>query len=173
MWEDGIVSKEATRRQIREENKMAQYEINHTCGHSETVKLFGKETERRNRIAYLETMNCQACSLARRQAEGAALAAKTEAENSDLAALEGSEKQVEWARAIRAAALPYILQIAGGTPQEDAIAFCAMIRRQKSAKYWIERRQEFSSLSSLISYVKARLVARAAEAAGKVALAGK
>ena len=40
---------------------MAKYDITHSCGHTETVQLFGAGKERESRIAYLEKTPCAEC----------------------------------------------------------------------------------------------------------------
>jgi len=41
--------------------KMAKYTIKHICGCKSEVELFGKNDDRKNRIAYLETTTCAKC----------------------------------------------------------------------------------------------------------------
>ena len=99
---------------------MAKYYIEHTCGHSETVELFGKTSEREHRIEWLESNPCTECWKKERKAEAEAKEAKTiEAikqklgENAynafaDLSKsanegeLKGSDKQISWAEDIKA-----------------------------------------------------------------------
>lgn len=40
---------------------MAKYEINHTCGHTSTVQLFGKCSERERKIEWMERQECPEC----------------------------------------------------------------------------------------------------------------
>jgi hypothetical protein len=75
---------------------MAKYTINHTCGHSVEIQLFGKMDDRYRRIEWLETQECDECR--RAKANAAAAAAK---ETRGLTDLKGSEKQVAWANTIR------------------------------------------------------------------------
>ena len=75
---------------------MAHYTINHTCGHSVEIQLFGKMEDRYRRIEWLETQECEECK--RAKANAAAAAAK---DARGLADLTGSEKQIAWANTIR------------------------------------------------------------------------
>ena len=77
---------------------MAQYSVTFSCGHTETIHLYGKEKERYRRIEYFEEHGiCSACYAARRAEERAALLAAAAAP-----ALTGTEKQIKWAEDIRA-----------------------------------------------------------------------
>lgn len=52
---------------------MAQYTVDHACGHSQTHQLYGKHAERDRKIEWLETTVCRECFKAeRRAAENAA-----------------------------------------------------------------------------------------------------
>ncbi|MBQ3348789.1 MAG: hypothetical protein IJG38_00165 [Thermoguttaceae bacterium] len=75
---------------------MAQYETHRTCGHTETVNLFGKVKKRFETIEWLETQPCTACKRAQEQAM-----AREAAEKAGRIQLEGTEKQVAWATEIR------------------------------------------------------------------------
>jgi hypothetical protein len=75
---------------------MAQYQITHSCGCKQTHKLLGPHADRERKITWLETIPCTACERARRL-EIASLQEKAMA----LPSLNGSEKQVTWARALR------------------------------------------------------------------------
>lgn len=92
----------------RKANNM-KYTVTFSCGHEATVDLFGKTSERDRRIAWYEKEGvCPDCyrkmkEEERKQAdeELAAYAEKIETEYK-LPELEGTEKQVAWARKIRA-----------------------------------------------------------------------
>lgn len=62
---------------------MAKYVVTHSCGHTEEVSLFGKESERERRIAWLEGQPCTEC-----RAE-------------EATGLTGSPRQRAWAADIR------------------------------------------------------------------------
>lgn len=92
----------------RKANNM-KYTVTFSCGHEATVDLFGKTSERERRITWYEKEGiCPDCYRKmkedeRRQADAelAAYADKIETEH-NLPKLEGTEKQVSWARKIRA-----------------------------------------------------------------------
>lgn len=73
---------------------MAKYTINHKCGHSEVVELYGKQEDRYRKIEYMESIDCPEC---RRKAEYE----RALSLSSELPVLEGSEKQIAWAMSIR------------------------------------------------------------------------
>ena len=89
-----------------------KYYITFSCGHEGEVNLYGKAAERDHRIAWYEKEGiCPDCyrkmkEEERKQAdeELAAYADKIETEW-NLPELEGTEKQVAWARKIRAGAI--------------------------------------------------------------------
>lgn len=72
---------------------MAKYIVKHQCGHEEEVVLFGKESERERKLAWLREQSCKEC-----QAKATA-AANAEA---GLPTPEGTEKQVRWAVELQA-----------------------------------------------------------------------
>jgi len=73
-----------------------KYDVKFSCGHTQTVELFGAGAERERKIAYYEQSGiCSEC-FAKKQAE------RVEKANAGMPALEGSEKQVAWANKIRA-----------------------------------------------------------------------
>lgn len=75
---------------------MAQYETHRTCGHTETVQLYGKFDKRMETIKWLETQPCTACKRKQEQdeAEKAAILA-------GRVPMEGTPKQIAWATQIR------------------------------------------------------------------------
>ncbi|MEF2736057.1 MAG: hypothetical protein U0N15_02370 [Bifidobacterium choerinum] len=76
---------------------MAQYHIVHTCGHEETVQIYGTNVhgERTRKAEWLESKPCREC-------EREALREKTLV---GAAELTGSDKQVAWANDLRAKAI--------------------------------------------------------------------
>ena len=79
---------------------MAKYDVTMSCGHVQTVQLFGKMTDRDKKIAWLEKYGlCSECQKRENAEETAKAAEKAIAEN--LPELTGTEKQVNWALTIR------------------------------------------------------------------------
>lgn len=72
------------------------YTIKHTCGHEEEVQVYGTNAhgERDSKVAWLESKPCRECELAAKHAEA-------DASSDGMAELDGSEKQVRWAKDIR------------------------------------------------------------------------
>lgn len=76
---------------------MAQYDVNYSCGHSGTVSLVGKVTERERKIEWLkESGDCPDCYRAAQQKK-----AEEETKKMGLPPLTGTEKQIAWADKIR------------------------------------------------------------------------
>lgn len=100
---------------------MAKYEITHSCGHTETVKLFGKTKDREWRIKKMESEICPDCYKQQLIEADKKAAEQNAAEG--LPELEGSEKQVLWAEKIRADRIDIINKIANAEPVEPCISF--------------------------------------------------
>ena len=75
---------------------MAKYQITHCCGHTRTVNLYGKTSDRNRTIEWLESQPCPDC---KREEENAEAAKKAEAAGRPT--LTGSEKQIAWANTLR------------------------------------------------------------------------
>lgn len=127
---------------------MAKYDITFSCGHTETRQLVGKETQRQSYIAWAGKNGlCAACA---KQDKMAGIEA-VEAEH-DLPALEGSDKQVAWARDIRAKLIVEIMSyidkmrvaaIAQDKEtefEERSAAMLQMIGGEGSSRYWIDNK---------------------------------
>ena len=115
---------------------MAHYTINHTCGHAEEVQLFGKLEDRYRKIEWLETLPCKAC---RAKAEVEA-ASKIEDELKPQPITIGSEKQIAWARSIRAQFLTSVKEI-----NFDATKVVALMDTKaelSKAEWWIDRKDQ-------------------------------
>lgn len=74
---------------------MAKYNVKRSCGHEETVELYGKSSERERRIAFLEKNVCTECL--RKQN----LVLLAEDIDNGMCDLQGTEKQRPYAAAIR------------------------------------------------------------------------
>lgn len=123
---------------------MAKYTINHICGHSVEIQLFGKYADRERRIAYMETQECEGCR--RRKANAAAAAAKADRGLPDLT---GSEKQVAWANTIREnayKALDCLAPFSINDRAKDMVEnWRAKMDAETSAKWWIDHRYDLPS----------------------------
>lgn len=90
---------------------MAKYDVTFTCGHTETVQLYGKTSERERWIEWAEANKlCSECHQTAKEEsrQEATKAAAKEAEENGLPGLAGSEKQIAWAETIRAEKLAEI-----------------------------------------------------------------
>lgn len=76
---------------------MAQYNIHHTCGHEETVQIYGTNVhgERQRKAEWLESKPCRECERKTMRDENLTGAAE----------LTGSDKQINWANDLRAKAI--------------------------------------------------------------------
>ena len=81
---------------------MAKYQVDFSCGHTETVTLFGPMKDRYSRIEWLEEHgSCPACFRAEKERERDERNAAAKAANADMVSLVGSEKQIAWAETLR------------------------------------------------------------------------
>jgi len=129
---------------------MAQYRVDHTCGHTETHTLYGPGKERTRKLEWLATTLCTACYRADQEARREAADAAAAEANADagLVALAGTSKQIAWAESIRAAALAEIGAMEGRleripdpAQRPRVAAAIAAVRGQASAAWWIDRRE--------------------------------
>lgn len=84
---------------------MAKYDVTYSCGHSAVIQLFGPERDRQRRLEWYRNNGvCADCRAAerRRQYEGQSKAAAEANAAAGLPDLQGSEKQIAWAEALRA-----------------------------------------------------------------------
>ncbi len=75
---------------------MAKYTVTYRCGHEREVTLFGPTRDRERKLEWMATIRCPECQ---KKAEGEAIQKREE--ELGLPALQGSEKQVNWAKDIR------------------------------------------------------------------------
>lgn len=146
---------------------MAKYDITYGCGHSATVRLTGKHSERDVALHRMEQQDCPECYGARRLREAKAAGA-TARERARLlpvllAQLDGSDKQVAWAEDIRAQAICAVLDLDGemaaraavhGSATDAVLHFWSIIEllriltamtMERSAKRWIDFRAYVAS----------------------------
>lgn len=81
-----------------------KYDVTFACGHTATVELFGKTSDRERKLQRMAEGLCPDCYRAQQEAERKATseAAAEEAKKQGFAELKGSEKQIAWAETIRA-----------------------------------------------------------------------
>lgn len=146
---------------------MAKYTITYKCGHTGTVELCGKESDRARKIAWYEN-NC-VCP----ECYAAEQAAKREAEANKYALpeLTGSEKQIAWAEKIRSKFVAVREEqarknadlYANTQDTQENIethkrlfkAFCDEFFGETSAKAWIDRRDsEHRFEASFYDYIQ-------------------
>ncbi|MFJ2875515.1 MULTISPECIES: hypothetical protein [unclassified Streptomyces] len=82
---------------------MPSHQVTRSCGHEETVQLYGNRRDRDRRAEWEGNLLCHACGEAERdrQRQEERRAAMEAAERQGLPELEGSPKQIEWAVTLR------------------------------------------------------------------------
>jgi len=154
---------------------MAQYTVNHSCGHDQTHQLYGKHKDRERKIEWLQDQPCTDCWKSEQEKSRAAENAQAKVDNAaaGLPALTGSDRQIAWAESIRAKALVEIGEDAkkliallpgsgwsdvAQAEVRDALALIASEpARQTEARWWIDRRDNWTS------YVRDQLHRRLAD----------
>ncbi len=129
---------------------MAKQTITRSCGHEETIQIYGPHKDRARKAEYEATKLCRECWRAQAQAEREEQSRTAAQRNKEqgLPALTGSEKQIAWAESIRAekqAELERLVEQAAKsspTPEQrqqfnDAIA---AVLAETAASWWIDNR---------------------------------
>lgn len=128
---------------------MSLYTIDHICGHSEEVQIYGTNVhgEREKKAEWLASRPCFDC----RKAEELAQAENYEKFRGLSADMAGTEKQVKWARCIR---VKRCKEFENGFPDRDEMSdkqkervkngIKAFIKfaNTKDARFWIDTRDE-------------------------------
>jgi hypothetical protein len=112
--------------------------ILHACGHEQVHHLTGFTGQQDRKATWLRTTKCRTCFRAEKQSEQAAVTTRDEAAiaHLDLQPLVGSDRQVAWARAIRASRLAALLH----EPLEDGHRSWETCLAVTDAKWWIDHR---------------------------------
>lgn len=104
---------------------MAKYTITYKCGCTKEVELFGKISERENKIEWYKTIECPVCK-------------------SSTSDLEGTPKQIAWAIDLKKQLTVRISQLIDRCPAEKGkkalSEFLSEVEKNKSAKWFIENR---------------------------------
>lgn len=120
---------------------MAKYDVVCSCGHEETIVLYGKSSERERKIEWLENYGlCSECYKAQMQ-KHEETSRKTRKEAFDLPAIKGSPKQVAWAEKIRDG---FFKDWENLGVQKDLRAekFINWLKKQAEARFWIDNREK-------------------------------
>ena len=104
-----------------------KYDITYSCGHAGTVELYGKTSERESKIRWYETTAvCPECYKKQQEA-----AAETTTKY-ELPELEGSEKQVAWAKKLMESAITVLETEGRKTAEEQAQTEAAKSQAHKA-----------------------------------------
>ena len=117
---------------------MAKYEITFICGHTETKELYGKTSERENKIAWLEKQVCSECYKKELHEQE-----EIRANDLHLPNLTGSQKQIEWANKIRDGFFKdweNLRKKYGESDDERSVQFFEWVKSQKESRFWIDNR---------------------------------
>ncbi len=136
---------------------MAKYDVHFSCGHTETIQLFKKETERKRRIEWLEKYGiCSECY--RKSLDEQHKEYVKNCNDIGLFITEGTEKQIRWAYQIAAQFLNNDIYpfrdkankaiTEHSKDEENAKACLEVIQKildvtvtKDNAKFWIDHRE--------------------------------
>lgn len=120
-----------------------KYSVTYACGHTKTVQLYGKNSERERKIAWMETIICPDCYKAKLEAEREAENEKSKeaAVQRGLCELSGSPKQIAWANTIREKWFT-AAEEEMDTAHPDAKAIFSYAGQIAEARWWIDRREK-------------------------------
>ncbi len=114
---------------------MAKYSVTFSCGHEETVELYGKTADRERKIEWMENYAvCSECYQRHKKEQEEARKA-----GRNLPDLEGTPKQVAWAEKIRDGIFTDWEKIAN-IKDARAVKFTAYLQNQTTARFWIDNR---------------------------------
>lgn len=134
---------------------MAKYKLTYSCGHAGQLELYGKESERQNRLTWLAKAGlCPDC-MAIKMAEQDKAAAEQAKEKGRLA-LHGSKKQVTWAYSIRERLMTELEDMMPKVLKDKAELLDTIhssLSDQDDATWWINHR-EYSLNMLLSEYIK-------------------
>ena len=121
---------------------MAHYNVEHVCGHDQEIELFGKTSQRYEKIEWMARGLCPDCYREKRQQEREqenARAAKL-AKSLGFSQLEGSEKQILWANSIRQKTYENICKLEPEHPVYGYSLVAEALSLETLAKWWIDHR---------------------------------
>ena len=126
-----------------------KYDITYSCGSAGTVELYGKTSERESKIRWYETTAvCPECYKKQQEA-----AAETTAKY-DLPELEGSEKQVAWAKKLMGSAITVLETEGRKTAEEQAPTEAAKSQAHKAIDAHIARIRSAKHAADIIDTFK-------------------
>ena len=133
---------------------MAHYDVDYSCGHTQVVELFGKTSQRYEKIEYMERGVCPDCYREKKQEEREQeneRAGKL-AKSLGFSELEGSVKQVAWAATIRQKMYENTCISETPHPTCGYSLVAEAISLEVSAKWWIDNRQvDFLRITRMIA----------------------
>ncbi len=139
---------------------MGKYDVTFSCGHKQTVQLYGKKKDRENKISWYENSAlCPECFKKKREEEleEQRRAAFADEEAKGYIPLTGTEKQIRWAVTIRKNCMDSIIKYLEGCdfPGCDSAEVRLAIQKHvveshPDSKFWIENRDEAFLYEDLI-----------------------
>ena len=133
---------------------MAHYDVNHSCGHTQVVELFGKTSARYEKIEWMERGVCPDCYRAEKQQEREQENERAVglAKSLGFPVLEGSMKQVAWGSSIRQKTYENTCISETPHPTYGYSLVAEAISLEVSAKWWIDHRNtDFLRITKMLA----------------------
>lgn len=146
---------------------MAKYQVTYKCGHTTEMQLFGKISDRENKIEWYRN-NCDCPDCKRKNHAKENQKASEQAQSLGLVALKGSEKQIAWAETIRVKAIECAEVVRkeiedkasnSATDEKTKLAFEIIIKTIESlvnndeSSWWIDNRNSLKSLDETRNFI--------------------
>jgi len=142
---------------------MALNTINHSCGHTQSIEIYGKFEERKNKISWMESQVCPDCFRVSKEQEYQLENDRSANLSNEIGftALSGSPSQIAWAQSVRQKHLETIISEGTGHPTSGWALMIEFINLEISSSWWIDNRS--TPRSSLIKMIAAKYPAEVAE----------
>lgn len=128
----------------QEGEKMAKYDVTFSCGHTETIQLYGKDSDKKRRIEWLEKYGtCSECykNFLDEQAE------ECKKKCNDIGLfIEGSEKQIRWAYRIAATSIYKNIELI--KKAEAVITEHSDPKLEEAARAYLEMRKKIENIAT-------------------------
>lgn len=124
---------------------MAKYDVRFSCGHTETIQLFKKETERKRRIEWLEKYGiCSECY--RKSLDEQHKEYVKNCNDIGLFITEGTEKQIRWAYRIAATSIYKNIELI--KKAEAVITEHSDPKLEEAARAYLEMRKKIENIAT-------------------------
>lgn len=121
---------------------MAWWTIEHSCGHTQRVQLYGPGKDRERKAEWMERGVCPDCYRAQKELEKKQESERAATVGAEIGfiSLAGSEKQIAWAITIRQKVYESLCKRFNPVPGFGYTLAVEAMNLETSAKWWIDNR---------------------------------